>query len=176
MKESLVKKIEVFANVAIIIVALVLGIVLVKKFVLTDSSQNKPKETVSVGSKINFEKVDWAKNGNTMLLVLSKDCRFCTESIPFYQKISQEIYQNNKIKLITIFPQDTSTAKDYLQANTISVNETFQANPSTIGVGGTPTILLINDKGEVTNAWFGKLYEEEEKKVFERIRSISNAS
>lgn len=175
MKDSLVKKIEIFANVAIIAVALILGIVLVKKFILNDTSQNQVKENISVGSKVNLEKIDWAKNGRTLLLVLSKDCRFCRESTPLYQKISQEISQNNKIKLVAIFPQDVATAKDYLQSNSISVAEIYQNNPSSFNVRGTPTMLLVNDLGDVTDAWFGKLSKEEEVRVFERLDSINKA-
>lgn len=173
MKDNLVKKIEVFANIAIIVVALIIGVVLVKKFFFTNSTANQPKETISVGSKINLNQVDWAKNGYTLLLVLSKDCRFCAESIPFYQKISQEFSQNDKVKLVAVFPEDTASAKEYLQSNNITVSEVYQATPPAIGVRGTPTLLLINEKGEVMENWLGKLPESDEKKVFERLKSVS---
>lgn len=175
MRKGLVKKIEVLTNVAIIIVALVIGIILVKKFFFTDSSQITPKENIVAGSKINLSQIDWSENGNTLLLVLSTDCRFCTESVPFYKKLVQEL-QNSKVNLAAVFPQDASTSKNYLEQNQVIINDVYQTNPTEIGVHGTPTILLINDNGEVINTWFGKLVEDQEKQILEKIRLVSNAS
>lgn len=172
MKENLVKKIELFANIAIIVVALVIGAVLVKKYFFSEQ-QNQPKETISVGSKVNLNQVDWAKNGHTLLLVLSKECRYCAESIPFYQKLGKELSQNAKVKLIAAFPEDKSVAGEYLQSNNVAVSEIYQVSAPSLGVRGTPTILLINEKGEVVENWLGKLPESDEKKVFERLKSVS---
>lgn len=104
MHDGFTKKIELFANVAIIVVAIVLTTVLVKKFVLTDSEAAKiPKENISVGGNVNLPEVDWSRNGQTLLLVLSTDCRYCHESLPFYQKISKQIAEGAKAKLIRSF-------------------------------------------------------------------------
>ena len=176
MNNNLVKKIEVFTNIAIILVALILGVVLVKKFLLTDSSANLPKETVAVGKKLNFDQIDWASNDHTLLLVLSKDCRFCSESMTFYKKIAQEISRNPAIKISAVFPHDPETAKQYLEANQLQIEQIYQADPPSLGVGGTPTMLLINNSGQVEETWFGKLSEADEQKVLNRLNSISNKS
>ncbi len=176
MNNNLVKKIEVFTNIAIILVAVIIGIVLVKKFLLTDSTQNLPKESIAAGKKINFEQIDWASNNHTLLLILSKDCHFCTESVPFYQKITQEISRNQSVKISAIFPQDTQTAKEYLNQHQLPIQQIYQANPPSLGVGGTPTLLLVNKDGQVEETWFGKLSADEEQKVLNRLNSISNNS
>lgn len=174
MKKDLVKKIEVFTNIAIILVALVLSVVLIKKFLLSDETNaNQPKKNIEVGEKVNFEQIDWSANKNTLLLVLSKDCRFCTESVPFYQKLNQELAQNPAVKIAAVFPQDVSTSQDYLKTNRLEINQVYQANPSSLDVGGTPTMLLIDENGKVVETWFGKLVTDEEQKVLNRLRSVS---
>lgn len=176
MNNNLVKKIEVFTNIAIILVALILGIVLVKKFLFTDSPKNSPKETVAVGKKINFDQIDWASNNHTLLLILSKDCHFCSESMPFYQKLTQEISHNPAVRISAVFPQDTQTAKSYLDSNQLRIDQLYQADPPAFGVGGTPTMLLINNQGQVEETWFGKLTEDEQQKVLKRLNLLSNNS
>lgn len=173
MKTDLVKKIELFTNVAIILVALVLGAVLVKKFLLTDTPA-QPKKDIAVGEKVNFDQINWASNKNTLVLVLSKDCHFCTESLPFYQKVNQEVAKNPSVKLAAVFPQDVETAQEYLKTNNLDINQVYKANPSAVGAGGTPTLLLIDENGKVVETWFGKLMSsDEEQKVLNRLRSIS---
>jgi hypothetical protein len=70
------RRIEVLANIAIIIVAMVLVSVLIKKFVLADTANSSAH--VNVGSKINLPDVDWTKR--TKHLVLS--CRRVVTSVP----------------------------------------------------------------------------------------------
>ncbi len=171
MKDGLTKKIEVFANVAIIIVAIVLTGVLVKKFVFSDTAATAriPKENIAAGTKINLPAADWSANGQTLLLILSTDCHFCHESLPFYQRIIKQSADSGRVKIAAVFPQDTETSREYLKANNVTVSRVFQANPPNLGVGGTPTLLLVDKDGTVTQTWFGKLAAPEENQVLGQL-------
>jgi thiol-disulfide isomerase/thioredoxin len=171
MKDGFTKKIELFANAAIIVVAVVLVFVLVKKFVFNDASTAAkiPKENIAAGAKVNLPEADWAANGQTLLLILSTDCRYCHESLPFYQRIIKQSAENGRVKIAAVFPQDAETSREYLTANDITVSRIFQANPPNLGVGGTPTLLLIDKDGVVTQTWFGKLAAPEENKVLGQL-------
>lgn len=171
MSENFTKKIELFANIAIIVVAVVLTGVLIKKFVFNDSSAAaiSPKENISIGTKVNLPEVDWAANGQTLMLVLSTDCHFCHESLPFYQKLTEQNAGSEKIKIVAVFPQETAVAENYLKTNGVTVNRVYQAQPPNIGVGGTPTLLLVDRNGAVTQTWLGKLGADQQQKVFESL-------
>jgi len=70
MPESLYKKTEAVANVAIIVVALLLGVVLVKRFLLTDGGADAARRAdprVAAGTKVALPGEDWAGNGRTLL-------------------------------------------------------------------------------------------------------------
>jgi hypothetical protein len=52
-----------------------------------------------------------------------------------------------------------------------SINEATQARPSSLGVRGTLTLLLVDYTGVVTEAWIGKLPAEKESVVLSRLNA-----
>ena len=75
---NLAKRIELLANVAIIVVAILLAVVLVKRYILNSNESASPasaRNTVSAGDKIPLQGIEWEKNRHTVLLVLQKGCR-----------------------------------------------------------------------------------------------------
>lgn len=162
------KRIELAANVAIIIVAVLLGYFLIQKFFFPVKPVAPPIVKIENGIKVDIPNVDWQKNQKTLVLYVRKGCHFCTESMPFY-KILVENQPKTNTKLVVVSPDETDVSKKYLSENGIEVNYVEQANLSSIGVHGTPTLLLVNDKGEVSNSWVGKLPSDEEKEVTSQL-------
>lgn len=168
------RKLEVGANIAIIIVALLLGIVLVKKYLLTDQTEPPPLKVV--GTKVSLSGVDWSRNGQTLLLVLQKGCHFCTESAPFYQRLVRETSGSNQVHLVAVLPQEASEAKQYLDQIQVPIGEVKQASASSLGLRGTPTLVLVNSEGVAVNVWEGKLLAADESKVLSRLQERAAAS
>ena len=156
---NLFKKVEFLANIAIVIVALVLGAVLVKRYLLPTSqpSQIATDRLVKAGTKLSVNGVDWAKNKRTLVLALSTDCRFCTESAPSYQRLAQKRSEGAHITMVAVLPQELSQSQKYLSDHGITVDDVKQAKPSSIGASGTPTLIMTDGNGMVTKAWVGKL-------------------
>lgn len=172
MPESLFKKTEAVANVAIIVVALLLGVVLVKRFLLpgggTDAARSADPR-VAAGTKLSLPGEDWAGNGRTLLLVLSSECRFCTESAPFYQRLARDTAGRTGLRLVAVLPQEVGTGREYLQRLNAPIGEVRQAAPSAVGAQVTPTLILVDGGGVVTHSWVGKLAANEESEVLERL-------
>jgi hypothetical protein len=171
MSDKILKKTELLANIAIIVVALLLGGVLVKRYLLPGSAA-PPLRTdprIPAGTKASLTGVDWAKNGQTLLLVLSKDCHFCTESAPFYQRLTRETAGRPDIHLIALFPQEVEEGRKYLDDLGVSINEIRQASPGSTGAGGTPTLILVDANGVVKNSWVGKLSAPEESEILNQL-------
>lgn len=156
------KKIEITANIAIIVVSILIGYVLVQKYLFRSNTQVPP--TVPIGKKLSLPDVDWAKNGRTLLLVLQDGCHYCSESAPFYQRLVGETHKRN-ISVVAVFPQSAEVGRSYLNNLKISVNAVKQVSLKSIGVLGTPTLLLVNRIGEVVSGWIGKLPSEKEAEV-----------
>jgi hypothetical protein len=59
----LYKKIELVANIAIIIALLIGGVFLKRSFV---DNRSQPQGKITAGTKVPLQDVDWAKNGQTL--------------------------------------------------------------------------------------------------------------
>jgi len=165
------RRIELIANVAIIIVSCLLGIVLVRNHLVNRQTQ-PPNERQSDtqpmnGAKVTSLDVDWEKNGRTLILAISSSCHFCTESAPFYKKL---IENKRDARLVAVFPQSVDEGLQYLAKLGVSVDEVKQASLSAINVRGTPTLILVNSDGVIVNEWFGKLAPQEESLVLTALR------
>lgn len=166
--KTFASKVELFANIAIVIVALLIGGVLAKRNFFDNQSQAK-SETSIIGSKISLPEVDWEKNQKTLLLVLSKDCRYCTESLPFYQQLAKEALARGNVKLIAVFPQSVVESKHYLNEAGIAIDDIRQATPATFGVRGTPTLILADSEGAAKKSWMGKLSPDKEGEILSQL-------
>ena len=166
---NLYKRIELFANVAIIVVALLLGGVVVKRFLLSPATPAAVKP-VSAGTKIALPDVDWAKGRQTLLIVLAQGCRFCSESVPFYQRIAKEASGHSDIQLVAVLPQSPAEGRKYLDDLQVPIKEVKQAELPSLHVIGTPTLILVDSQGVVTSAWFGKLPADDEAEVIRKLQ------
>jgi thioredoxin-related protein len=171
------KKIELLANLAIIIAAFILGVVLVKQYLLAGSvgGANRLNTTgVVAGAKVSLAGVNWEQNGQTILLVLSPGCRYCTQSAAFYQRLAREA-AGGRTKPIAVFPVDDEGGRRYLDELQVPIREVRQASLDAIGVRGTPTLILIDKDGVVTDVWVGMLPPEQESEVLSRVRGGAQA-
>jgi thioredoxin-related protein len=160
------KKIELAANVAIILVAVVLGVVLVKQFVFpapqaATPAQPKPPE---VGMKVSLPDTDLSTKDKTIILALKKGCHFCSESAGFYQKVVDAAAKTGT-RVIAVFPHSVEEGQGYLKELNVPITEMKQADFANLSVGGTPTLILTDKSGQVTKAWLGKLPPDKETEV-----------
>jgi hypothetical protein len=165
---SISRKIEVTANVATIVVAALISVVVVKTYVFPNAV---PRSTVAAsapevvkGKSVDGRAlgVDWKKNRRTLVLAISTTCHFCKDSVPFYQKLGAT---GTDVKVVAVLPQSVTEARKYLGGAGVHVDEVRQVPLNTLGVRGTPTLLLVNDVGVVTDVWVGKLQPDQETQV-----------
>ena len=170
--KNVYKKLEIVANIAIILVAITLVVVLAKRFVFTDRSQNQTAEQVqsNVGTKISQPDLDFSKSDKNLLLMLSNSCRYCTESAPFYKRLVQERTNRDSFRLTAVLPQPVSEGRTYLNGLGVNIDDIKQLSPGAIKVRGTPTLLLVNSAGVVTQEWLGILPPETENEVLSRLQ------
>ena len=173
------RKVEIAANLATLIVAVILAVVLVKNNLLpmkpprTEAPAVRSTEapaTVRTDLSKRLPGVDWRHNGRTLVLALSTRCHFCTASAPFFKKISQRAGKN--LTLVGVFPQKNAEAESYLSREGIRVAAVKQVSLDRIGVRGTPTLLLADSKGVVIETWIGKLAPEKEEQALKAIFAV----
>lgn len=101
-------------------------------------------------------------------MVLQKDCRFCTESAPFYRDLASAA-PSKALRLLAVLPQDESVARDYLKSIDVQIEEVRQLSLSSLNVRGTPTLILVNSTGTVIKSWVGKLPDDKQKEVLDML-------
>ena len=163
---TLYKRIELQANVAIIIVAVLIGAVMVRGYFFTKAAQ--PSKAIASGTKVSLPGVEWERNGKTLVLALQKGCHFCSESAPFYQRLVQAAAAKG-VKLVAVLPQPQAESREYLEGLAVPVADIRQATLGSLSVKGTPTLILVNDKGEVAASWVGKLPSDKESDVLAKL-------
>lgn len=195
-KSKLTRAIEVATNLSIILVALVGATVLVKNYLLRPAvpatseinqtsgrnQQGSPTDVRAVrtsavaprapeeGSQLSVPGVSWGTSNQTVVLALSDKCRYCSESAPFYQRLARDLSQRHDIRLVAVFPQDAGAGKKYLDDLGVPVGQVIQASLDSLQVRGTPTLVLVDKNGTVTQSWVGKLSPERESEVLNRIK------
>jgi thiol-disulfide isomerase/thioredoxin len=162
-------KLETLVNVAIVVVAVAVCAVLAKQYLLTGAPGRS--HGPEVGSKIDVAGVDLAGEDRTLLLVLQKGCHFCSESAPFYQRLARETARKSGVHLVAVLPQDVAEGSKYLNSLGVPIEDVRQAQLDALGVSGTPTLILIDDKGVVMKSWVGKLSGDREAEVLDQLHA-----
>jgi len=191
-KSKLARIVEIATNLSIIAVALIGATVLVKNYLLrparpvatavrTADAPNGPRENSrsdrqaptgpAAGTQIALPGVSWSDSDETVVLALSNKCHFCTESAPFYQKLTRELADQKKVRVLAVFPQDTSEGRKYLDGLNVPITEVAQATLDSLGVRGTPTLVIVDKNGTVQQSWVGRLTAERETEVLSRIKT-----
>lgn len=161
---KLARKLEVAANIGIVIVAFVAVGIFVRNYWLKPS---EPKY-VAAGEQFALKDVNWQESGNTMVFGISTTCHFCTESAGFYRELIKACTAKH-VRTIAVLPQSIDASKAYLAGEGVEVNDIRQAQLPELKISGTPTLVLIDSKGVVKGVWLGKLPPEVEKEVLAKV-------
>jgi hypothetical protein len=134
-----------------------------------------PQRQNLIGKSVPLQGIDWQSNGATLVMYISTGCHFCQESTPFYQKLSADNVRG-KMKLIAVMPQSVDESTKYLQEHGIIVDQVMSASLRSIGVSSTPTLMIVSDKGIVSDFWRGKLDDSRQNEVLDRLTKGSTSS
>lgn len=164
------QKVELTANIFIIVIALLIGGVIVKKYFFDkpDVFNEPARLQPTIGAKMNVPDVNWSRQPKTLILALQKGCHFCNDSAPFYKRVIETV-RNKNVKLIAVFPTKVDEGIAHLKELGLNGMEVKQSSLGSLQVSGTPTLILTNEKGEITNYWVGKLPPDKETEVINNL-------
>lgn len=126
--------------------------------------------SVVVDSAVSLPGINWGQNKQTLLLVLRNGCHFCDDSAGFYQRLVKESQASGNTTFVAVLPGTVDDSRKYLEHLGVPITEIRQEVLGALGVQGTPTLLLINDKGVVTKSWVGRLPTDKEGEVISSAR------
>jgi hypothetical protein len=161
-------RIESMLNGAIIAAAVGLMLLFMKDYGLR-GRDNLPLNAISPGASFALKDIQWAEGDQTLVLALSKGCHFCSDSAPFYQKIAAMAKRSSSLQVVAVLPQGEEDSRDYLSSLGVSIENVKQASFDTLGVGATPTLILVDAQGRVIRSWVGELSPDDERRVLDAI-------
>lgn len=155
------KRLDIIANVALTLCCIVFMFFLFKNYFIKstgnkDTQKNSPASEM-VGKSINLGDINWAENEKNLILVLNKNCRFCNESAPFYQRLTNDIAKQTNTRLIAVLPHEDEVNKQYLKEHSLEISNIINVSSLSVSVRSTPTLILVDNKGVIVEQWVGKL-------------------
>lgn len=186
------RKLQFLSSVATVVIAILLCVITINLFFPTLPTVNfanmprpnnfpgnsvspinavPPSQITPVGKTVPLENIDWKGSKKTLVLYVSTTCHFCDESSPFYKRLVEKYADGKDVKLVAVLPQPVDEARNHLKNLGVNINDVYNAPLRSIGVIATPTLLLVNESGIVSDIWRGKLTSERESEVLNKLAS-----
>lgn len=162
------KKLDIATNIALVIVAVIASAVLVRNYLLSRPGRDLPPQ-IAVGEKFSLTGVDWEGYGNTLVIALAPGCDSCSESAPFYRRLTAEL-PRQRVHITAVLPESVEQGRQYLRSLDVDVSDVRQGSFQALKIRGTPTLILVDQQGVVLNVWLGRFPPEKEQQVIDTIR------
>jgi hypothetical protein len=158
MKSAIVKSTELIAN--ILIIAIVVGLAAFYMFHRPPPDIARPK----VGSILSIPGERFSAFQETLVLALQDTCHLCSESATFYQQLEQRASLKKGLHLMVVLPAHNDPL--YVKHLGLSIDDIKLVPLASLSVGGTPTLIWIDNAGVIKKAWIGKLLPRYETDLF----------
>ena len=122
----------------------------------------------TIGRYLNIPDIAWHDSKHTIVLALSTHCHYCTASASFYKHL-QAVAEGKGVPIVAVLPQPSGEARAYLADLHISIDLVRQLPLSGMNVSATPTLMIVNSEGKVTDSWVGQLTPSLESEVLAKL-------
>lgn len=113
--------------------------------------------------------IDFAASPRTLVLVLSQECGFCQDSMPFYERLTS--IENEAVQIVVAAPPSEPEIAAYLTSEGVEPDALVFTGLDSLPVPGTPSLLAVDPSGLITHAWIGLLGPEREEDVLSTLFS-----
>jgi peroxiredoxin len=106
-----------------------------------------------------------------LLLVFSTTCPHCEKTLPIWKEIVAEM-QDENCDILGVSTSNLDATRKYIvekgiDFNVVATDTSFWRKYK---VNGVPATILIKDKGQVENVWFGELSDENKDEIIKLAR------
>lgn len=167
------KSLEVATNIAVLLVAIaVLGVLALYLYNLHATPQTQLLPGLQRGATVpQVQGLSYRDAPRTLLIAMSTQCGYCKESVPFYHQIVKaEKASGMRTRIVAIFPNSQREVDLYVKQNQLEMDTRAETDFRRLHIAGTPTIILLDGAGVISNFWIGRLSEDDERQL---IRALS---
>jgi hypothetical protein len=158
---------DLTTNVVVVVFAVVAIGVLAKNYFAPPSAQTSAG--IQKGSAFpGIAGVDYKQAPRTLILALNVDCRYCTKSVPFYNRLAESQREHaGQFNIVAAFiNKEEDRVKSYAEEKQLSVPTLPRIDLDKLGIHTTPTLVLVDNTGKVLDSWRGALQPDGEREVF----------
>mgnify|MGYP003575296088 CR=1 FL=1 len=147
---------DVLLNALLAVACLAVTAASVKRLV-AEPQQASPQAGYAIGDVLpSIPGVNYGDREQTLVMFLSSNCRYCTESAPFYSALTAR-RDAASVRIVAVGTEPQEALSSYLEDHSVRTDNVVTVTPGTFRVRGTPTLVLVNRKGEVHALWRGAL-------------------
>ncbi len=122
------------------------------------------------GKTIMLPGVAWGNSHKSLVLAISSHCGYCLRSTDFYNTLSRKAVSSPlHPKLLAVMPDTLEADRAFLAKYGVRVDQVLAAESASFQVQGTPTLLLVNNHGQVLKEWIGLLGSDGQKQVISAL-------
>jgi len=167
-------RLEKFTNVAIIAMCVMTSAFLVRVsfFKPEPRAQEAPYEKGEIIPSV--QGVDYSHSKGTVILVVSSNCHFCTESMAFYQALGKHARaeNNSRFRLVVAGLQSERTLAEYVSRYGVDYSAVVTLNPEKVKFTATPLLVLVNAGGRVIRSYQGKMTAKQQSQLESDLDSL----
>ena len=115
-------------------------------------------------------RLEYRRARSTVLVALSPQCHYCKESLPFYQRIIA--LGDRGVRVVFIFDEAQAGGyRAFLAESGVTPSEVKVVKFAQYGIQGTPTLVVVDDKGRLARSRVGRLSLQQEADVVSMLDS-----
>ncbi|MEX2270146.1 MAG: hypothetical protein WD690_01655 [Vicinamibacterales bacterium] len=165
---------EKISQIVFIVMCLVVTTVAVQRLTFAGSGRAGAKAPpIAEGTRLRLHGDLLPVNAQaSLVLALSTNCQFCTESMGFYRQLAElDVVRDGRLGLSVVSIQTPDQMREYLDGHRVPVGPIVLLRQSGVSIQGTPTVLLVRRDGVVGKSWAGQLTPDEEEDLVKAVRA-----
>jgi thioredoxin-related protein len=168
------KKLKNILDVTTNVVVVVFAVVAIGVLVKNHFTPRNPENRADIQKGNAFPEIagaDYKQTPRTLILALNVDCRYCSRSVPFYNRLAEALRENaGQFNLIAAFiNKDGDLVKSYVEEKQLSVQTIAGVDLDKLGIHTTPTLVMVDSAGKILDSWRGALQPDGEREVFDAL-------
>lgn len=127
----------------------------------------------AIGETLTTDLLEIAPGQPAVIVVTASSCKYCTESMPFYQTLAAAARVAG-VAFVPIANGDTPDVNAaYLRTNRVEIDrQPLESRGVGLKVAGTPTLLVVDGKAKIVAAHKGLLGVAAQQAVLRRVREL----
>jgi hypothetical protein len=156
-------------NLVFIVAAVILATLAVRQQFAGGDATGRPPGYAKGEAAPALQGLDFSTQERTVVLFATTRCRYCAESMPFYQRLGEKVAARRGARFVVVSPEPTAALAAYLQGRQVSPSAVLSVEARSVRVRGTPTLLVVDRRGQIDEAWEGKLTPAQEEAVLSSL-------